>query len=118
MTPAEQAALALWIEIEPYSHEPWASNDPGFAVKRIAAAIEQARREEREECIEAVRAAGRQVHETPRGPMTSIDVSALFYIDAIRARAQEGTHDDRCRAAARHHRQRWTDMGQQPEFRV
>ena len=54
-------------------------------------AKEQARREEREECIEAVRAAGRQVHETPRGPMTSIDVSALFYIDAIRARAQEGT---------------------------
>ena len=48
MTPAEQAALALWIEIEPYSHEPWASNDPGFAVKRIAAAIEQARWEERE----------------------------------------------------------------------
>lgn len=45
MTPAEQAALALWIEIEPYSHEPWASNDPGFAVKRICAAIEQARRE-------------------------------------------------------------------------
>lgn len=58
MTPAEQAALALWIEIEPYSHEPWASNDPGFAVKRIAAAIEQARREEREACARHMDAVG------------------------------------------------------------
>ena len=59
------------------------------ACEDLLAALSQARREEREACIEAVRAAGRQVHETPRGPMTSIDVSALFYIDAIRARSQE-----------------------------
>ena len=45
MTPAEQAAI-LWEDLQVY----WASNDPDFAVKLIAQAIEQARQAEREAC--------------------------------------------------------------------